>query len=536
MRELILKYALKNAITHKGAARVKYIPPKLLRERPGLRSKIKEIIPQIEKVVSEVNSMSADEQVVMLKKIAPEMLEKVEEREGLPPLPGDTSNVVVRLPPGPEKYLHIGHAFSFMINYLYAKRYKGKVWLRFEDTNPERCEVEFYDAIRESIRWLGIKWDREKNETDSMDLYYKKARKLIKDGNAYVCTCDVGSVRNLRRLRKECGCRSRDIGDNADLWEKMFSGFKQGEAQLRLRGDMKSDDASFRDPMLFRINDAAHCLTGKKYRVWPGYDFTNAVEDSECGITHVVRSNEFATALHKHIRGLLGYKKQPEYVEYTRYNIIGAITKGRVIREMIRTGEVSGWDDPKLVTIPALRRRGIMPQTFERLIYDIGITKSRTNVTWDKITSANRKIVDPVSKRYFFVPEPVKIDVEDAPRRTVTLALHPDNKMGSRRITTSGVFYVPKGDAKGEFRLKDLYNIKMVRRGKAIYHGDELKDIPKVQWVTDENVKVKVLKPEGMVPGLGEKDISTVKSGEIVQFERFGFCRKDNGIFVFCHR
>jgi glutamyl-tRNA synthetase len=534
MRELILKYVLKNAITHKGKAQEKYIVPKLIGEKPEFRAKMKDLMPQIKEIVSDVNSMGLDEQVEMLKKLAPELLEKHEEKKELPELPGDTSKVVVRIPPGPEKYLHIGHAFSFMINYIYAKKYNGKVVLRFEDTNPEKCELEFYKAIKRDIEWLGIRWDVEKNETDSMDLYYKKARKMIENGNAYVCTCEVEDARKNRRTRKECACRSKP--DQMKLWEKMFSSFKQGEAQLRLKGDMKSDNASFRDPMLFRINDAAHCLTGKKYRVWPGYDFANVVEDSESGITHVIRSNEFATDLQKHIRKLLGYKKQPEYFEYTRYNIIGAITKGRVIREMIKTGEAPGWDDPKLVTVMALKRRGIVPKTFEDLIHDIGLTKSKTNITWDKITSANRKNIDPVSKRYFFVPDPMKIKVKDATEKTVKLPLHPDAKMGFRTVKTSGVFYVSKEDAKKEFRLKDLYNVKMTNHKEGVYRGEKLTDIPKIQWVTDENVEIEVLKPEGIIKGLAEKDVSKIKSGETVQFERFGFCRKDNGKFVFCHR
>jgi glutamyl-tRNA synthetase len=534
MRELILKYVLKNAITHKGKAHEKYIVPKLIGEKPELRAEMKELMPKIKKIVSEINSMDVDKQTKMLKKMAPELLEKHEEKKELPPLQGDTSKVVVRIPPGPEKYLHIGHAFSFMINYLYAKKYDGMVLLRFEDTNPEKCEIEFYKAIKDDLKWLGIKWDTEKNETDSMDLYYDRAGKLIKDGNAYVCTCEVEEVRKNRRTRKECGCRDKD--GQIELWKKMFSGFKQGEAQLRLRGDMKSNDASFRDPMLFRINDTAHCLTGKKYRVWPGYDFANAVEDSESGITHVIRSNEFATGLQKHIRKLLGYKTQPDYLEYTRYNIIGAITKGRVIREMIKTGQATGWDDPKLVTVMALKRRGIVPQTFIDLIHDIGLTKSKTNITWDKITSANRGNIDPVSKRYFFVPDPVKIKVKNAPERTVKLSLHPDKKAGFRTIKTSGTFYVPKQEAKKEFRLKDLYNVKMANHKEGVYRGEEFTDVPKIQWVTDENVKVEIMTPDGLVEGLGERDVSKIKSGETVQFERFGFCRKDNGKFVFCHR
>ncbi|TFH02038.1 MAG: glutamate--tRNA ligase, partial [Candidatus Thorarchaeota archaeon] len=290
-----------------------------------------------------------------MKKIDPKLLEKPEIKEKeLAPLPGDTENVVVRIPPGPEKYPHMGHAISFMINYMYAEKYKGKVWLRFEDTNPDKCKREFYDVIKQGLRWLGIEWGLEKNESDSLKMYYTRAKRLIDSDNAYVCTCDVETVRNNRRSGKVCDCRINSVEENLKLWQKMFDEFKQGEAMLRLKGDIEAKDTSFRDPMLMRINDTPHCWTGNKFRVWPGYDFTNAIEDSECGITHVLRSNEFNTRLQKHLRELMGYKKHPEYVEYGRYNIIGGVTKGRVIRELVENGTVSGWDDPRLMTVKAI--------------------------------------------------------------------------------------------------------------------------------------------------------------------------------------
>jgi glutamyl-tRNA synthetase len=561
MDKLILKWALKNAVDHEGKAQLGAVIPKVIGERPELKKDVKEIAKLGSKIVSDVNKLSLDEQMSRLKKIDPKLLEKreIKERE-LAPLPGDTSNVVVRIPPGPEKYSHIGHAITFMINYMYAEKYKGKVWLRFEDTNPEKCKKEFYDVIKQGLQWLGIKWDFEKNESDSLKMYYSRAKSLIESGNAYVCTCDVEKVRENRRSGTPCDCRINSVEDNLKLWKRMFdefkqgeAGFRQGEAILRLKGDMESKDTSFRDPMLLRINDTPHCLTGNKYRVWPGYDFTNAIEDSECGITHVLRSNEFNTKLQKHLRKLMGYENDPEYVEYGRYNIIGGVTKGRVIRELVENGTVSGWDDPRLVTIKAIEKRGIVPETIRELGIDVGTTSQPTNITWEKVCGINRKHLDPVANRYFFVPDPVKIKVEDAPKKTAEVPIHPDfPERGKRKLPTAGEFYISKFDLKDEFRLKDLYNVKITKREKMIvgkYTGDEIKDIPKVQWVTDDHVKIKVIKPNDLfineklnprsleiIEGFAEPVVRRIKKGEVVQFERFGFCRFDGKDFIFAHK
>ena len=554
MKELILKWVLKNALDHGGKAQLGAVIPKVIGEDPKLKSQIKDIAKTGKELVSEINKLSIEEQKSRLKKIAPELLVKqeVKPRE-LAPLPGDTSNVVVRIPPGPEKFPHIGHAISFMINYMYAEKYKGKVWLRFEDTNPEKCQKIFYEAVKEDLQWLGIKWDFEKNESDSMRMYHDRARRLIDSDNAYVCTCDVGTVRNNRRKGEACACRSNSIDENKKLWERMFTEFKQGDAMLRLKADMQSKDTSFRDPMLCRINENPHCLTGKKHRVWPGYDFANAIEDSECGITHVLRSNEFNTKLQKHIKKLLGYKKHPEYIEYGRYNIIGGVTKGRIIRELVENGDVSGWDDPRLVTVKAIKKRGIVPETIRELGIDVGTTSQPTNITWGKVCGINRRILDPLANRYFFVPEPVKLVVKNAPKETANVPLHPDfPERGHRKLPTAGEFYVPKSDVKPNFRLKDLYNVKVTKKGKEIvakYTGNEITEIPKIQWVTDDHTKIGILKPNDLflhgelnpdslekISGLAESGVKKVKKGEIVQFERFGFCRFDGKSFVFAHK
>ena len=548
--EVIWKWVLKNAIEHDGKALSKAVLPKVLGERPELRENIRGLMEEIEKVVEEVNSLSLEEQKERLRGIAPELLEKKEVKKELPELPNaEKGKVVLRLPPEPSKYLHIGHAIGFYINYLYAKKYDGKLILRFEDTNPTKVKEEYYEGIRKDLRKIGIKWDEEVIMSERLKLYYGYAEKLIEEGHAYVCTCEEEVIRKNRWERKECKCRFRSIEENMDLWKRMHEELYPGEAILRLRGDMKSDDAAMRDPTLFRIITDEHPLQGKKYRVWPTYDFAVSIEDG-LSVTHVLRSSEFLarTNLQNHLRSLLGLRN-PTIIHYSRINIIGFVTKGREIRKLISEGKISGWDDPRLVTIRAILRRGIHPKTIERLAKEVGLSLAQTNLEWDMIAGINREMIDDLANRYFFVPDPVRIEVKGAPKVTAKLKLHPNHpERGLRVIKTKGVFYIPKEEARpGLIRLKDLYNVELKKeRGGLVgyYAGKEIsKEVKKIQWVTEENVEVKVLVPDGLklreVKGLGEKGMEKLRKGEIIQMERFGFGRVDEKkplTIIFGHR
>ena len=558
---IIRKYALQNAYFHKGSAHLGNVIPKVIGEKPALRKKMKTLIPEIQKVVDEVNKLSADEQKTQLEELAPELLERSkEEKKGVPDVPNaKKGKVVTRIPPEPSKYPHIGHALCFMINYLVAQKYKGKTVLRFEDTNPLKVRKEFYKAVYDALEWLGIEYYNEVRESQHMDAYYEHAKKMIELGSAYVCNCSQEHMRNWRQKGKACRCRERSIEENLQLWQHMhddLSGYT-----LRLMGDMKSKNHVMRDPVLMRIVDARHCFTGKDYRVWPMYDFAVSIEEHLCGITHVLRSAEFGTMrveLQNYIRSLFGYKN-PEIVQYTRFNIHGSPTKGRVIRELVEEGVVDGWSDPRLVTVSALRRRGIMPQTIKDLAIDVGITTKPTTIDFKTIFAFNRKVLDPTSKRYFFVSEPVKLKVKKAPKLTKELKLHPDSDLGTRKLKCSDTFYLSGLDAKSlkkgqEFRLKDLYNVKIIKKSPmtAEYTSKEVKKIPKIQWVPSDYKEITILVSDLLekdgkidkkslreVKGYAESNIRSLKSGEIIQFERFGFCRLDDkksSTFVFAHK
>jgi glutamyl-tRNA synthetase len=332
----------------------------------------------------------------------------------------------------------------------------------------------------------------------------------------------------------------------------MLKDMAPGKAVLRLKADMQSKNSVMRDPTLFRITEDSHPLQKKKYRVWPLYDFANSIADAESGITHVLRSNEFVQRdeLQNKLRELLGYKN-PEIISYSRINTSGAPTSKREIQPLIDSGDVTGWDDPRLVTIKGLKKRGILPETLRQLALEVRMTKSSTTIDYKTIFGINRKILDEKVDHYFFVPNPIKIKVKNAPGKIAELKMHPEfPKRGKRKVKTSDTFFISADDEKSlkkgtVFRLKDLYNVKYLGNGKAEFDSMDVKqNTNKIQWVTEENIKIEVLVPgevgkNGLktLKGVAEQAIEKIEPEQVVQFERFGFCKKENSSkFVMSHK
>ena len=559
LHKLALKYTLINAFQYGGTPNSKAVTGKIMAELPEMRKQAKDVISAVENYINEISKMSNKDIENKLREVYPEYFsEKPKEKEApreLPPLEGAVmGKVVTRLPPEPNGYPHIGHGMSFYFNYYYAKKYGGKVILRFDDTNPKKEKLEYYDAIKQDLKWLKITWDEERNMSDDMELYYKYALDLINMGKAYVCNCDPEHVSKLRYESKDCPCVSNSVQDNLSLWKEMESA-EEGKYSLRLRGDMASKNTVMRDPTMLRVVDHPHPIQGDKYRIWPVYDFACAIEDSVLGVTHVLRSNEFALRieLQDYIRGLLNLRN-PKIIEYSRFTVKGAPTSKRLIRPLIEEHVVSGWDDPRLVTIRGLKRRGITPEAIHMVAEEIGLSKSEPEIDWSLIESLNRKVIDSTSDRYYFVPEPKFLDVIDASYQTIQLKRHPDFDRGFRNVDITGKFYISGNDFKDIkknqiIRLKDLYNILVTDVQSNLIKAmctdeksskDELSKVKKIQWVSDKNVKVSVIVPgvlyEGeninpnsltTIEGYGEQGVSSLKEGEIVQFERFGFVRID---------
>jgi len=552
----VKKMVLANALEHDGQADVGAVMKRIMAEQLERRKDAKYILELVKQQVHEINILSNEEQEALWAKTAPgEPLnkEKKSERECLPPLEGATKGqVVTRFPPEPSGYLHIGHGYSMYINWYYADKYNGRFLLRFEDSNPRKVKEEFYEVIREGIRFLGLDWDDEVLESDHIPKYYEFTEKLLKQGDAYICKCNQGFVQQCRRDGRACPHHGVSIEENLDEWDKMLHTYQEGEATVRLRGDLTADEAALRDPTIMRIVDHPHPLQGDAYRVWPLYDYAVSIEDAMGGITHVLRSEEFVPKipLQNAIREKLGLIS-PQFIHYSRFKIRGTPVQRRVIRELISSGIVTDWDDIRLSTLFGLRRRGIVPDTIKQLACEIGLTTGQPELDWSIVLAINRKIIDPIAKRFFMVVDPIPLRVRSAPDMTVKLRFHPTRpEMGYRELKTIDRFYIGRDDAvdltEGALiRLKDLYDIKILKTESsevlAEYCSERSPHIPKIQWVPDNAFPTTLLYPDVLLledespnpnslvvqNGLAEMNLYNSQVGDLVQLERIGFGRID---------
>lgn len=569
--DLVKILALKNAVEHDGKAQAESVISKLLGSRPDKRGTIKTLIPEIRAIVQSINLMPLSNQKSLLDKMAPEeTAKKPVEETGmrLPPLEGAVmGQVVTRFPPEPNGYPHIGHAKAAIIDEEYARMYQGKLILRFDDTNPLKEKLEYYDAIKEGLDWLGVKPDIVKNTSDDIPLIQQYGRKLVELDGAYVCTCSQQTMHDLRAKGVACECR-KDHSEALTRLEKLFNGsYEQNQAIIRFKGDMADLNTAMRDPTLFRIIEGQHPKLGSKIRVWPTYDFAAPVEDSLDGVTHAMRTKEYElrNALYFAILDRLDLRK-PAMVEFSRLEFEGVPVSKRKIRPLIDDGTIKDWDDPRLPTLSAFRRRGFVPEAIRKFVISLGITLAETKPPFEALEAYNRKIIDPLSMRLFFVKDPVELYVQGAADLDVVLKNHPtDTAFGSRIVKASDRFYVSGDDAAGlkvndEIRLIELYNVKITKidshEGKlsltATPAGNEIKQsMPKIQWVSKQDIfDLRVLIPKQLyvgeqyntnslevVKGVAESFVSGLKPGQVVQFVRFGFCRIDgNNTAIFTHR
>jgi glutamyl-tRNA synthetase len=550
-KSTILKYVLQNAIKYDGKASHGAIIGKLFAEDPSLKEKAKELGKQIAETVKNVNKLSVEEQTRQLLELAPELLEKKEKKKRnifeFLKIP-EGAKIKTAFPPGPEKYPHLGHAKAALLNYLLAKQYGGEFTLRFEDTNPELVKSVFYDVIVDNLKWLGITWEELFYASDYMKQFYTYAEELIKKNKAYICFCTQEISKDKRMKGEECACRNHSVDENLKAWKEMHKQ-KEGACVLRLKIDMQHKNSTMRDPASFRIIDAEHARLGKKYRVWPTYDFQNSVMDGICKITHRIRSKEFEmrSELQKFIQNNVGLPETQTY-EMARFNLKGVPSSGRIIREMIEKKELIGWDDPSLTTLVALRRRGFTPDGIKDFLLNTGITKSESTLEWDDLIVSNRRIIDKEACRFFFIGKPHKIHIELAPSQKIALKLHPDSDKKERLFSVHHEFYIEEDDF-GKFAEKKLYRLmdclNFFKKGNKLefdsleYEKYKEKGEKIIHWLpADESVvNAEVLMPDkAVMKGFAEGTIQRLKIGDLVQFERFGFCRLDSidsGVYKF---
>lgn len=566
VRELALKYALHNAVKHEGKARVGPVVSKIIAERPEYKKYARDIARIVKAVVDEVNKMTVNEQLKMLKSRWPELLEerKAEERKlELPPLPSVEKYKVVktRFAPNPDFVLHLGSARPAILCYEYAVKYKGKMILRFEDTDPriKRPLPEAYKVIKEDLRWLGIKWDEEYIQSLRMEKYYDIARKLIERGGAYVDLCPPSRFREYRDQGKPCPHREKPIEDQLELWDKMLQGYYgEGEAVLRVKTPLDYPDPSVREWVAFRIIDTSktpHPIVGSKYIVWPTYNFAAGVDDHLMGVTHILRAKEHQTNTikQKFLYQHMGWD-YPEAIHFGRLRLEGFMLSKSKMRELMERGDYEGYHDPRFGTLSALRRRGIVSEAIRQIILEVGIKPTDATISFDNLAAVNRKIVDPIAPRIMFTPNPVKVIIKNLSGEfKVTIPLHPSNRdLGERTITVSGSpieVYISSSDLNliskhGEVRLMEFANIRIhgidEKNGivEAEYIGKDLnyarsKGLPIIQWTpTSTSTELVLKKPLGdelaYIRGPVEPYAINLEENSIVQLLRVGFARIDS--------
>lgn len=543
MDSLIRKNALINAIEHDGVAQSKSILGRILAENPEMRSRVQQLSGEIEAAVREVNRLSVSQQRAELDKLGGYVPVKRVERKGLPDLELGREKFVVRFAPNPDGALHVGNARPAILSDEYAKKYHGRFILRFDDTDPKVKvpEKKFYKWVREDLRWLKIRIHQEVIASRRLNLYYSNAEKLIKLSAAYVCTCS--DFKKTKNAGKACSCRHNDVKTNMRRWKKMLShSYKEGQSVLRIKTDLEAKNPAVREWPAFRIVDKPKHPLVKKH-VWPLYNFASAIDDHLLNVTHIMRGQEHTTneVKQRYLYQHLGWS-YPVVVTLGRLSMSDMVLSKSQIREGITRRKFSGWDDPKLATLQALRRRGFQADALRQIILDIGPKPSDITISFENLSAYNRKIIDKIADRYFFIPNPKRIVVKGLKLKKASIPLHPEEKHGFRSFSLSNTFFIDDKDFEAykglEVRLKDLCNIKLGNISE--FTGTELKAVPKIQWVPAKHISVRVIMPTGEIKGYAETNLAKVRAGSVVQFERFGFVRvektgKSHIVAVFGH-
>ncbi len=400
---------------------------------------------------------------------------------------GVYDHVVTRFPPEPNGFLHIGHAKSILLNYGIAQEYHGKFNMRFDDTNPVKEKSEYMDSIIRDVQWLGADYEgRLYHASDYFDEMYENAIKLIKKGKAYVSTLSPEEMREYRGTLTEPGKndpnRDRPVEENLALFQDMHDGkVEDGTMTLRAKIDMQSPNINMRDPIIYRVAHQTHARLGDKWCIYPMYDFAHPIEDAVEGVTHSLCTLEFEDhrPLYEWVVKECEYKNPPRQIEFAKLYLTNVVTGKRYIKRLVEEGIVDGWDDPRLVTIAALRRRGFTPESIKMFVELCGISKSNSSVEYPMLEYCIREDLKPKAKRMLAVLDPVKLVIDNYPSDEEELLDIENNKenpeLGSRKIPFGKELYIEREDFMeeppkkyfrlfpgNEVRLMNAYFVKCV--------------------------------------------------------------------------
>ena len=400
---------------------------------------------------------------------------------------GRYTGVVTRFPPEPNGYLHIGHAKSILLNYGLAKEYGGTFHFRFDDTNPTKEKTEYVQSIIDDIKWLGADYgDKIYFASNYFDAMYEAAIKLIKKGKAYVCDLSADEIREYRGTLKEPGknspYRDRSVEENLKLFEGMKNGeYPDGSKVLRAKIDMASPNINMRDPVIYRIARMTHHNTGDKWCIYPMYDFAHPIEDAEEGITHSICTLEFEDhrPLYDWVVRELEYKNPPRQIEFSKLYLTNVVTGKRYIKKLVEDGIVDGWDDPRLVSIAALRRRGFTRESIKMFMELVGVSKSQSSADYAMLEYCIREDLRLKANRMMAVLDPIKLIIDNYPEGQAEYFdidnNQEDESTGKRQVAFSRELYIEREDFMeeppkkyfrlfpgNEVRLKGAYFVKCV--------------------------------------------------------------------------
>jgi len=545
----IEKYTLQNAVKYEAVPQEKAVLGKIMGVCPHLRANVSDVTAAIREITTRLGKEPPEDWARRLDEIAPELAAEItakkEPEKGLKALKNaETGKVVMRFAPNPNGPPTLGSSRGMIINSEYVKMYSGEFILRFDDTDPDqkRPMVEAYQWYVDDFKWLGVVPNKIVCASDRFESYYEIAEQLITMEKAYVCFCDSETFKDLKDHKKACPHRDTLPEENMAHWKKMLAGgYEEREAVLRIKTDIEHKDPALRDWGAFRIlkKDHPRPEVGNKYVVWPLLDFEGAVEDHMLGTTHIIRGKDLQDSgkRQKYIYDYLGWT-YPITTHWGRVRIeeFGKLSTSG-IRAAIEKGEYTGWDDPCLPTIMAIRRRGILPEALKKYMIEMGVGETDVSISMETLYAENKKIIDPIAHRMFFVENPIAMTVDGLDDQTVHAPLHP-NKPETRDIQVGNKIYVTEDDVKNmtvgtNIRLKDLANIeitslsplaaKMIDNSMETAKKNKMKII---HWVPFDGVNVTVLGPEKTSIGIGEHQIKK-ELDNIVQFERYGFCRID---------
>ena len=552
---LIRKYAMQNALEYDGKGQAGSVQGRILGEVPELRQHAKHLFGVLTPAIEEANQLWNDEGPEAVKAVleaeAPDALEKrvKERREGLPELPNAVKGeVILRFAPNPNGPLTIGHSRGVIINSHYAEMYDGTMILRYDDTDTKikRPDVKAYDWIREDYTWLsGRKPDIILEASARMPEYMAHAKQFIADDYMYVCTCTADEFKQLRNDKQECPCRANSTLKNSDLWDQMNDTegrFNEGDAVVRVRTGMDHKNPALRDWPALRIQRAPHPKVGEKYRVWPLLDFQSAVEDHIQKVTHIIRGKDLmdSTRKQKLLYEMAGWD-YPETLYWGRVKVheFGGFSTSQMKID-IENGDFEGWDDPRLPTLRALRRRGYDAGAIRKFWIDLGLTQKDISVPMSTLNNLNSKAVDVEAPRLSFVRDPrtIHLDISGIEMDKVTLPIHPEHPDKGVREWSLGDNPLKVKIASEDFtsregrRLKDFATIGINhQKTKHGWEGEisrieRIDDTPIIHWLPSNMAQpaVLLLEEDGeLVAAEGLLEVNDYPDGTVVQLERMGF-------------